>query len=87
MHQCTQNNLTEQRHPGGAMDSSSWFAELPDEALLPVADISVLSRRSRSSIWRDVKEGRLPEGIRIGKSSVRWKVADVRRYLSGEART
>jgi len=35
------------------------FAQLPDDALLSSNEISMLSGRSRSSIWRDVNSQRL----------------------------
>ena len=60
------------------------FAQLPDDALLSSNDISILSGRSRSSIWRDVNSQRLPKPIALGLNSVRWTVIDIKSYLNGE---
>ena len=60
------------------------FAQLPDDALLSSSDITVLSGRSRSSIWRDVNSKRLPRPVSLGLNSVRWTVRDIKSYLNGE---
>lgn len=62
----------------------SVFDNLPDSALMNIAEIRVLACRSNASIWRDVQAGRLPEPQKIGAGSSRWFVGDVRRYLKGE---
>ena len=59
------------------------FEMLPDAALLSAAEIKYLSNRSLASIWRDVKQGRLPRPISIGPNASRWRAADVRHYLNG----
>ena len=59
------------------------FNELPCEALLSAKDVVFLSGRSRSSLWRDVQRGRLAKPVRIGPSTVRWRVADIRDFLTG----
>jgi predicted DNA-binding transcriptional regulator AlpA len=59
------------------------FDRLPDSALLTVAEISTLSGRSRSSIWRDIKNCRLPEPVTLSPHASRWRAADVRVYLTG----
>ena len=60
------------------------FAQLPDDALLSSNEISMLSGRSRSSIWRDVNSQRLPKPIALGLNSVRWTVKDIKSYLNGK---
>jgi predicted DNA-binding transcriptional regulator AlpA len=62
----------------------SAFDELPNSALLSMAEISSLASRSHPSIWRDVKAGRLPAPIKLGPTSARWLVSDIRRYLVGQ---
>ena len=57
---------------------------LPESALIGIKDICLLARRSRTSIWRDVKAGRLPKPIRLGAHAARWRVADVRQFLTGK---
>ena len=60
------------------------FSKLPDRALLSVKEICLLTGRSRSSIWRDVKSKRLPKPVNIGANSVRWSVSIVREFLCGQ---
>ena len=59
------------------------FGDLPNEALISAKEICLLSGRSRSSLWRDVKKSRLPKPISIGSNSVRWPAGTVREYLFG----
>ena len=61
------------------------LAIMPAEALLSAKELSILSGRSRASIWRDVKVGRLPKPIAIGPQTRRWRIDDVRAYLKGGA--
>jgi predicted DNA-binding transcriptional regulator AlpA len=60
------------------------FDQLPNAALLSASDLVTLSGRSRTSVWRDVNEGRLCKPVRLGPNCVRWRVSDVRKYLAGE---
>ncbi|MBF9022934.1 helix-turn-helix transcriptional regulator [Roseobacter sp. HKCC-CH-9208] len=59
------------------------LTSLPAEALVSAKELSILSGRSRASIWRDVQAGRLPQPIAIGPQARRWRVSDVRAYLNG----
>jgi predicted DNA-binding transcriptional regulator AlpA len=59
------------------------FNEFPCDALLSAKDQVFLSGRSRSSLWRDVQRGGLAKPVRIGPSTVRWRIADVRDFLAG----
>ncbi len=61
------------------------LSSLPADALISAKELSFLASRSRTSIWRDVKQNRLPEPIAIGPQARRWRVADVRAYLGGGA--
>jgi len=61
------------------------FDQLPNSALLTVNEIVFLASRSRTSIWRDVKNCRLPKPTAIGPQARRWRVGDVRMYLDGSA--
>jgi predicted DNA-binding transcriptional regulator AlpA len=60
------------------------FDELPSSALVSASELAALSGRSRTSIWRDVQEGRLAKPNKIGPNSVRWRVEQARQYLNGE---
>lgn len=55
--------------------------QLPDGMLLTVKEVTALLRRSRSTLWRDIKNGRLAQPIRINGYSVRWRVGDIRKFL------
>ena len=59
------------------------LTNMPAEALISAKELSILSGRSRASIWRDVQTGRLPKPICIGPQARRWRVEDVRAYLNG----
>ena len=59
------------------------FDELPDCALISAQELTALSGRSRTSLWRDVKRGNLAEPITIGMRSVKWRASDVRDFLYG----
>jgi predicted DNA-binding transcriptional regulator AlpA len=59
------------------------FKALPDEALVDLTTLSALASRSRSSIYRDIRQGYLVKPLRLGKTSSRWRVGDVRAYLNG----
>lgn len=55
--------------------------QLPDGALLTAKEVVVATRRSRTSLWRDIKAGRLAQPIRINGYSLRWRVADIRNFI------
>jgi predicted DNA-binding transcriptional regulator AlpA len=64
------------------------FDILPETAFVDLKLICALCDRSPSSIQRDVRAGRLAPPIKLGpgtKSSVRWRVGDIRRFLEGGA--
>ena len=73
------NELREQ------LDCIQTFKSLPDEALVDLKMVSLLASRSRSSIYRDIQLGYFVKPIRLGKSSSRWRVGDVRAYLNGNS--
>ncbi len=56
------------------------FPVLPDDALIELRVVCALRGRSRASNWRDVKDGRLAQPIKVGHST-RWRVGDVRAAL------
>lgn len=59
------------------------FARLPSNALISAKELTLLSGRSRTSLWRDVTRGLLAEPVKIGNRTVKWRVADVRQFLNG----
>ena len=64
-------------------DRVSSFDELPDQALLSAREVSQISGRSRTSLWRDVMRGSLADPVKIGSHTVKWRVGDVRQFLNG----
>lgn len=56
---------------------------LPAGALISARQLQALAQRSRTSLWRDVREGRLARPVKLGAHAIRWRVADARRYLAG----
>ena len=64
-------------------DRVTSFSQLPEDALLSAREITQLTGRSRTSIWRDVNSKRLPVPVALGMNTVRWTVRDIKSYLSG----
>lgn len=52
--------------------------------LLDVNDLARLFKRSPASLWRDETEGRIPAGLKIGRS-VRWRRCDIEAWLLEQA--
>ena len=59
------------------------FDNLPDAALISMKELMALSGRSRTSLWRDVLHEHLADPIVIGSRTVKWRVSDVKAFLSG----
>ena len=59
------------------------FDVLPETAFVDNKLVYVVCDRSPSSIQRDVKAGRLAPPIKIGPNAVRFRVGDVRSFLTG----
>ena len=64
-------------------DRLDHFNKLPDEALLSAKEVSQISGRSRTSLWRDVARGSLADPVKIGSHTVKWRVSDVKDFLNG----
>jgi predicted DNA-binding transcriptional regulator AlpA len=64
-------------------DRLDHFNKLPDEALLSAKEVSQISGRSRTSLWRDVARGSLADPVKIGSHTVKWRVRDVKTFLNG----
>lgn len=57
------------------------FDSLPDTARVRLPVVQALTGRSATSIWRDVKAGRLPAPLRLGHTSA-WSVGELRAVLA-----
>lgn len=54
------------------------------DQLLTIKEVSAILKRSRPSIYRDIRKGIFPEPVKIGACS-RWRVSDVNVFLDGLA--
>ncbi len=59
------------------------FDDLPDSALIDVKTVAAVLGRSPSSIWRDARTGKLAAPLKTGPNSTRFRVGEIRAYLSG----
>lgn len=57
------------------------FESLPDSANVGIQVVQGLFDWGPSSVWRAVKDGRLPAPLKLG-GSTRWNVGDLRRTLA-----
>ena len=58
------------------------FDSLPNDALLTIKDICKLFACSEPTIWRNIKNGKLPEPIKPTLGLRRWRVGDIRKILN-----
>lgn len=57
------------------------FESLPDSANVGIQVVQGLFDWGPSSVWRGVKDGRLPAPLKFG-GATRWNVGDLRRTLA-----
>lgn len=57
------------------------FETMPDSARIDVTAVSILTGRSKASVWRDVQAKRLPAPVRSGLRCTRWVVGEIRKAL------
>lgn len=50
--------------------------------MVRLAEVSRTTGRSRSSIYLDVKEGRFPKPIKIGKRAIAWSSEDISQWIA-----
>jgi predicted DNA-binding transcriptional regulator AlpA len=58
---------------------------LPDSALVSVAELANLVGVQPTTIWRWAKSGLLPQPQRIGQRCTRWQLGGVRKALASGA--
>lgn len=67
--------------PAKAVPPSSTLAAIAIpagiDALLTAREAAAYRRQGRSTFWRDVKEGRVPQPIYIAPKSPRWRLSDL----------
>ena len=54
---------------------------MPEIQLLRRQDVEALTGFSTSTLYRLMDEGKFPEPIRIGPSSNRWPIAEIKAWL------
>ncbi len=57
------------------------FDQLPDSAVLRLPEVMSLTGWKRTSIYARMKDGTLPQSVRLGPRAVGWKVGAIRSYL------
>lgn len=55
-----------------------------EKLLIPDKEAAALLSIGRSTFWREVKAGKLPQPVRIA-GVTRWRVSDLRRYVEPPA--
>lgn len=60
------------------------FDNLPDAAHVRLPVVAALRACSPSTVWRDVKRGRVPQPKRLSTRIVAWQVGELRRALQGK---
>jgi predicted DNA-binding transcriptional regulator AlpA len=83
-HACVNINETPHLIPTSSVSASfATLGRLPLKAFISGKELSLLAGQSRTSIWRDIRQCRLPTPIAIGPQTRRWRLADVHAYLGG----
>lgn len=60
--------------------------ELAHVQLLDAREVATLLRISPATLWRCVKDERIPAPIRFGPRLVRWRLRDLERFIGEEGR-
>lgn len=67
--------------PVKAYGSGPGDDEIVHDRLLRLDEVERISRRSRSSIYRDINEGNFPQSIKIGARSVAWRLSAIQEWM------
>jgi predicted DNA-binding transcriptional regulator AlpA len=62
-------------------ESLSHFDSLPSEAFVRLPVVKLLYACSSATIWRGVKQGRIPAPIKLSPRTACWNVGDLRQAL------
>jgi predicted DNA-binding transcriptional regulator AlpA len=64
----------------------SHFDKLPDAALIAIAALAAVMGKGVSTAWRDIRnDPDFPKPIRLSPGCTRFRVGDIRAYLSKKA--
>lgn len=53
----------------------------PTDRLMRLPEVVEIVRRSRTSIYYDVKAGLFPEPLRIGARAIAWRERDIQKWI------
>ncbi|MCA3642794.1 MAG: transcriptional regulator [Burkholderia sp.] len=67
------------------LDSLKDFDNLPTVALVRQPVVEVLFACSSTSVWRNVKSGRIPQPVKVSAGVTAWRVGDLRAALAALA--
>ena len=56
------------------------------EQLLKLQDVVGMVRLKRAAIYRQIREGSFPRGIKLGERAVAWKLSEVQEWIETRAR-
>jgi len=65
-------------------DALRFFDSLPDAAHVRQPTVEALFAYSPATLWRRVKDGRLPQPRKLSDNIVAWNVGELRRALQGK---
>lgn len=68
------------------LDEFLRFDELPDSALVSQPVVEAVLDVSGPTVWRRIRDGRLPRPRKIGPRGNRWSVGELRSAAKGGAR-
>lgn len=57
------------------------------EQLLRLPEVIDLVKKSRATIYRDIKRGEFPQSINIGRRAVAWRLSDLDMWLDTRPQT
>lgn len=58
---------------------------VPVSALVQLPEVEFLTCRKKGSIYSDMKAGRFPQSVKIGKRAIAWRRADIERWIADPA--
>jgi prophage regulatory protein len=63
---------------------ASTFGILPESGFVRLPTILQVDPISRSAWWQGVKDGRFPEGVKLGPRTTAWKVEHIRALINAK---
>jgi prophage regulatory protein len=54
--------------------------------LLTVDQVKQFVPRGRTTLWKEVKEGRFPQPVRLGKAGIAWRSDEIEAWIDSRER-